>query len=228
LSLPRTLEPEPNDLRAEALAYEQMDHAAVNQRFVDDLVRQGDVGPRIIDLGCGPALIPIEICHRNDQWVAMGIDASLEMLEIAKREIDFAGMLDRISLEHATIAQLNTFSEQMADTVVSNSLLHHLESPALGLEMALHLTRDGGRIFMRDLARPQTEQEVEALVRQHAADESPQGQQMLRQSLHAALTLDETRDICSALGIAASKVQMTSDRHWTIDTPVTHATPAKN
>ncbi len=217
LTLPRTPEPHPVDLRADAMQYEAMDHTDVNRAFVDDLIEVGDVGPRIIDIGCGPALIPIEMCRRNDEWTVMAIDSSIEMLEIAKMQIDFAGMLDRVFLEHADVADLMTFEEGMANTVVSNSVLHHLDDPAEGLRAAVRLVAAGGRVFIRDLVRPETDEAVEQLVRQHAADESQQGQQLLRQSLHAALTLPEIREMGLGLGIDADDVQMTSDRHWTID-----------
>ena len=64
---------------------------------------------------------------------------------------------------------------------------------------------------------PQTDDEVEGLVEEHASDQNSDGQQLLRQSLHAALTLPEIREICAGLGIQPDDVQMTSDRHWTID-----------
>ena len=217
LTLPRTPEPDPINLRDDAVQYEAMDHTEVNRGFVDDLIAGGDVGPRIIDIGCGPAKIPIEICQRDDQWTVMAIDSSIEMLEIARMQIDFAGMLDRIFLEHAEVADLSQFEEGMANTVVCNSLIHHLPDPMLGLRMAVRLVGESGRVFIRDLVRPASEDEVERLVEIHASGESEYAQQLFRQSLHAALTLDEIREMSSGLGIGEDNVQMSSDRHWTID-----------
>jgi ubiquinone/menaquinone biosynthesis C-methylase UbiE len=216
MHLPRT--PEPNTLSAydEAAEYHAMDHSEVNRRFVDDLLT-GPVGPRVIDLGCGPGAIPIELCRRAAEIQMIAVDAEVEMLEIAKREIDAAGLLDRISLQHADAGDMRVFEEGMADTVISNSLLHHLDDPPLGLATAVRLIRPGGRIFIRDLARPETAQEVERLVAVYSGEESANAQQLLRQSLHAALTLEEIRTIAGGLGIQAQHVQMTSDRHWTID-----------
>jgi hypothetical protein len=34
-------------------------------------------------------------------------------------------------------------------------------------------------------------------------------------SLHAALTLDEVRDLVQSLGFPSETVEQTSDRHWT-------------
>ncbi len=62
----RQLEPELMDSPAEAVAYDQMDHAEVNRRFVDDLLdaigtTEGEL--TVVDLGTGTAQIPIELCR---------------------------------------------------------------------------------------------------------------------------------------------------------------------
>ena len=193
-----------------------MDHSEVNRKFVDDLLA-GPVGPRVIDLGCGPAAIPIELCQRVPTVEMIAVDAEVEMLEIAKREIDAAGFLDRIALHHANACEMPLYEEEMADTVISNSLLHHLDEPGRGLATAVRLIKKGGRLFVRDLARPATQTDVEALVALYCGDETESAQQLFRQSLHAALTLAEIRSVAGGLGIRADDVQMTSDRHWTID-----------
>ena len=59
---------------------------------------------------------------------------------------------------------------------------------------------------------------LEALVREHAGDESPMGQQLLRQSLAAAFTPDELRDIVSELGMTGVEVVIDTDRHVSIQT----------
>jgi hypothetical protein len=64
------------------------------------------------------------------------------------------------------------------------------------------------------------------LVSQHCGDETDRAQQLFRQSLHAALTLEEIQKMCGGLGIQPQHVQMSSDRHWTIDwtKPIDNAT----
>lgn len=217
MNLPRVPEPEVMDSAQEATEYFAMDHAEVNRRFVDDLCEAGPVGPRVVDLGCGPGLIMIELCRRLDFIIAMGIDASVEMLELAKQEADLAGLIDRVQLAHADVKRMDEFSSEMADTVISNSLLHHLTEPAVALQTSTGLLRPGGRLFVRDLCRPDSERELEQLVERYAGNETGFAQQLLRQSLHAALTHDEMRSLCRDCGIDADHVQISSDRHWTLD-----------
>ncbi len=212
----RIPEPQIMSPTEEAQQYHEMDHGEVNRKFVTELTA-GPVGERIIDLGCGPAAIPIEICRRLDSVRVMALDQEVEMLEIAKREIDLAGLLDRIELHCVDAANMSDFDDEIADVVVSNSLIHHLDQPELGVETAVRLLRAGGRLFVRDLFRPGSMDEVEALVRQYAGSENELAQQLFRQSFQAALTLEEIREIARGLHIDAEHVQMSSDRHWTID-----------
>jgi ubiquinone/menaquinone biosynthesis C-methylase UbiE len=217
LSLKRTLEPESMDSGTEVDEYARMNHDAVNQAFVDDLTTSGSVGMRVVDFGCGNAAIPVLLCQRLSDVEILGIDSSKEMLEAARIEIELGGATGRIFLEHASVRELDGFGSEIADTVISNSLVHHLPEPQLSLVEAARLTRDGGRVFFRDLLRPETAAEVERLVELHAGDESDFAQQLLRQSLHAALTLEEICDLAESAGMSRDCVQTTSDRHWTLD-----------
>ncbi|QDT61921.1 8-demethylnovobiocic acid C(8)-methyltransferase [Stieleria bergensis] len=215
--LPRTLEPETMDDVAEVQEYGNMDHRVVNGKFVQDLLKAGLPGVRVIDLGCGNAAIPVLLCQQSADVEAIGVDASIEMLEAARFEIEFGGVQGRISLAHGDCKTMDDFDDAMGDVVTSNTVLHHLAEPGQMLEQAVRVLVDGGRLFMRDLCRPQDETTLEALVKEHAGGESEFAQQLLRQSLHAALTLGEIRNLLAEQNIPAEAVQMTSDRHWTIN-----------
>ncbi|MCA9183588.1 MAG: class I SAM-dependent methyltransferase [Planctomycetales bacterium] len=232
--LPRTLEPEFMNDPAEAREYDQMEHAAVNAAFVEDLLAsdmlaRGPVDPLaddsvVLDVGTGTALIPIELCRRFRLCRVVAIDAASSMLEVAKLNIAINQCEHRIQLHHGDAKQLE-FSDDLFDGVMSNSWLHHLPEPALGLAQMWRVCKPGGWLFCRDLLRPDDESEVERLVGTHAAHETPSNQQLFRQSLHAALTLDEVRQMARPLGILPAAVQVTSDRHWTLCTltPPRHA-----
>ena len=225
--LPRTLEPEFTNDPAEAREYDQMDHAAVNAAFVEDLLASnllasGPVDPQaddsvLLDVGTGTALIPIELCRRFRLCRIVASDAASSMLELAKLNVAIHQCELRIQLHRADAKQLE-FSEDLFDGVMSNSWHHHLPDPAVGLAQQWRVCKPGGWLFCRDLLRPKDESEVARLVSTHAAKEPPRNQQLLRQSLHAALTLDEVRQLTEPLGILPASVQVTSDRHWTLCT----------
>jgi ubiquinone/menaquinone biosynthesis C-methylase UbiE len=213
--LARVLEPEVMDDRAEAVQYNDMDHAEVNRNFVTDLLAAGPLGFDCLDIGTGTALIPIELCVRNQDVRVMAADASTTMLDLARYRLEVNSLIGRIQL-HLGDAKKMVFEDRFFDTVMSNSLVHHLPSHATFLVEALRVLRPNGLLFVRDLCRPEDLDALESLVSTHAAKETASSQQMLRQSLHAALSLDEIRSLAIDAGLPADCVSMSSDRHWTL------------
>ncbi len=214
--LTRTLEPELMDSNDEATLYDSMDHADVNRIFVADLLASGPVGPDVLDLGTGTARIPIELCNRFSDCRILASDGAISMLDVARYNVSVNSLDSRIQLHHGDAKSLN-IDDETFDTVISNSLIHHVPDPALPLAEMVRLTRVGGRLFVRDLYRPDTMSEVDELVSRITGNEEPAAQEMFRQSLMAALTLAEIRELAAVHGIPSSAVQMTSDRHWTLD-----------
>ncbi|GAB5405057.1 MAG: methyltransferase domain-containing protein [Aureliella sp.] len=212
----RTLEPEVMDAPNEAIEYDLMDHSSANHSFIADLLGGGSVGPNVLDLGTGTAEIPVLLCDQTDDCRVVAVDASVSMLEIARHKVIESGHETRIQLDHSDVKTFQ-WNDELFHTVISNSLIHHLPAPAAFLPLLPPLLQPGGRLFIRDLARPDSEATVEKLVTTYAGDETEFSQQLFRQSLIAALTADEMRDIVSQIGLDPQSVQMTSDRHWTCD-----------
>lgn len=223
--LPRTLEPEVMDTREEAVDYDAMNHADVNRAFVDDLLAfartsgleelQSDEPLRILDVGTGTAQIPIELCRRPVPCDVWAIDLAAEMLLLAQQNVRGAALDGRILLEQQDAKALEYPSADF-DWVISNSIVHHIPEPETSLREMLRVLRPGGMFFVRDLLRPESDDEVEAIVTTYAGQENEHQQQLFRQSLHAALTVDEIRDLMVSFGWPGECVSRNSDRHWTI------------
>ena len=213
--LPRTLEPEVMEDRQEAIEYNQMDHRAVNDRFVADLIEAGPIGRDVLDLGTGTALIPVALCAKDPGVRVIASDASTEMLELARYNIEVHHLLDRIQL-HRSDAKKLVFPNAYFDTVMSNSLVHHLPTSEAFFAEALRVARPGGLLFVRDLCRPESDTQVERLVDLYTPGETDYSKQLFRQSLHAALTVSELQDLVEPLGIPRGAIHMSSDRHWTL------------
>lgn len=240
--LPRILEPEVMDSPEEAADYDAMDHREVNTRFVEDLraavtrvlrpaandqagsptdleVAASDPTAQsrlcdVLDLGTGTAQIPILLCQQWADCRVMAVDAAVSMLDLARYNLEIANLTHRIQLAQADAKQL-PFREAMFDVVMSNSIIHHIPQPLAVLREAVRVTRPGGVLFFRDLLRPQTREELEHLVQTYAADANPHQRQMFANSLRAALSLDEVRELVQNLGFNPQTVTRTSDRHWT-------------
>lgn len=219
--LPRVLEPEVMDAPNEAEEYDAMDHREVNRRFVDDLLAL--LGPRAgrdqhgmlraIDLGTGTAQIPIELCRRCESVRVTALDAAASMLAIAEKNIRQSGLDGRIETRQGDAKRWE--QSQRYDIVMSNSIVHHIADPRPVIELAIGLLDTGGVLLVRDLMRPASRAELSALVQQYAADCTDRQRQMFAESLQAALTLSEIKEMVATTGADPARVTATSDRHWT-------------
>jgi len=212
--LKRTREPEVMDSPDEAAVYDAMDHDAVNRLFVQDLLAVGDLGTDVLDLGTGTARVPIELCRENEDVRILAVDLAYSMLDVAKINIEIANVADRITLGLVDAKEME-YNDGLFSTVMSNSIVHHIPEPAIVLAQSVRVTKAGGLLFFRDLMRPESSDEIDRLVNEYAGEESDHGREMFYNSLHAALNLDEIRDLVRPHGFDDESVQATSDRHWT-------------
>jgi len=245
MPLERILETEVMDTPQEALDYNTMDHSTVNRVFVDDLLaalassrfkvqgskliaasatlnfEHGTLNSTdsatqldILDLGTGTALIPIELCRHFEHCRVMACDAAVSMLDQAQYNLAAVNYNDRIQLKLVDAKGL-PFHQTRFDVVMSNSIIHHIPEPIAVLREAVRVARPGGLLFIRDLLRPDSEEQRQQLVATYAAGANDHQRQMFADSLHAALSLEEIRDLVASLGFPRDSVQQTSDRHWT-------------
>jgi ubiquinone/menaquinone biosynthesis C-methylase UbiE len=212
--LQRVLEPEVMDSADEARDYDAMDHRQVNERFALDLLACWKAAGIALDVGTGTAQIPIELCRRAVGVNIVAVDAARHMIELGRDNVRRAGLADWVRVELCDAKRL-PFSDASFDAVISNSIVHHIPEPADVLREMARVTKPGGAIFVRDLARPADETTLRRLVLQYAGDANAHQQQMFADSFHAALTVGEIADLVAALGFPKTGVRMTSDRHWT-------------
>jgi len=218
----RVLEPEVMDTAEEAADYDTMDHGAVNQKFCADLLASGDIGDKVLDVGTGTALIPIALCKMTDKVQVVAIDLAVQMLSLAKKNIDANAFADRIELIKVDAKGL-PFTDGEFSAVVSNSIVHHIPDPRSALAEMHRVTAPGGLVFIRDLYRPENDVEVDRLVGLYGGEPPMDGERssfdhqrmLFRDSLKAALTLEEIRALAIEVGMRAD-VTMSSDRHWTL------------
>ncbi|PQO31301.1 ubiquinone biosynthesis protein UbiE [Blastopirellula marina] len=219
--LERILEPEVMDTPQEAMIYDEMDHGEVNEAFVNDLIAFLGIEPDmeakmidIFDIGTGTARIPILLADRIPQCRIMGADASVSMLDVARINIDIACLLERVQLARIDAKQTD-YEDGYFTGVMSNSIIHHIPEPIAVLQESVRLAEPGGWLFFRDLLRPESNEQVEQLVKTYCGKEPESAQKMFGESLQASLSLSEIREMVSSLGFDPESVQQTSDRHWT-------------
>jgi ubiquinone/menaquinone biosynthesis C-methylase UbiE len=227
-ALPRVLEPEVMDSAEDAREYDAMDHAAVNDVFVTDLIQAltnrplsgSEIGRsqlpdlNILDLGAGTAQIPIELARRVPNARITAFDAAASMIALAKQNVAAAQLTDRIICRLADAKKL-PFESATFGAVISNSILHHIPSPRDVVAESVRVTAPGWLLFHRDLCRPADEAELTHIVETYAAEATDYQRRLFSDSLHAALTVEEVQQLVAEFGFTPETVRKTSDRHWT-------------
>jgi cyclopropane fatty-acyl-phospholipid synthase-like methyltransferase len=212
----RALEPELMDDPEQALVYARADFEEENQgfvaRFLESYPDLKDV--HVLDLGCGPADIPIRLARALPECRVTGVDGSAPMIALGREAVRAAGLADRITLQRERFQDM--VLAEKADAVISNSLLHHVPN-ALQFWYALRqLAKPGAVVLVMDLLRPDSPEEAQALVDRYAAGEPAILRRDFYNSLLAAFTDDEVAAQLTEMNLSRLLIDVPDDRHWVV------------
>jgi cyclopropane fatty-acyl-phospholipid synthase-like methyltransferase len=212
----RVLEPELMDDPLQAEAYARADFAKENQGFVEQFreyfpdFSEG----RVLDLGCGPADIPIRFAKLYPACQVIGVDASAPMIRLGEQAVQQAGLADRITLRCERFDAVP--GARIADAAMSNSLLHHLQNPLQFWHKLRLLVKPGSPVLVMDLLRPESPEAAQAIVDQYAAGEPDILRRDFYNSLLAAFTEDEVTTQLARMNLTRLLIDIPDDRHWVV------------
>lgn len=216
----RTLEPEVMDTVEDAEEYDAMDFSETDTQFAERAVALlGDArGGRGLDIGTGTAKIPLLFLARRSDFTMLAVDMADEMLRVAERNIATAGLTQACTLARMDAKALDAPPDSF-DLVMSNSIAHHIPEPLGLFREVARVAGPGGAVLVRDLLRPESQEAAWEIVNRVAAGDTARQKQLFFDSLCAALTLDEVREMVSAAGLEGAQVVQSSDRHWSVERP---------
>jgi ubiquinone/menaquinone biosynthesis C-methylase UbiE len=211
----RILEPEIMEGAAEADAYARADFADSNQWYAEHFTTDYPQHLReIVDLGCGPADVPLRIARLAQKVRITAVDGSAAMLEFARGAVSKAKLADRITLHEGRLPGLR-LPEHHFDAVLSKDMLHHLPDPQALWSEARRLARPGAAVYVMDLVRPDSPGAAREIVEQVAPNEHPILKEDFYNSLCAAFTVEEVRDQLAKAGLPLTVEKVTA-RHMRI------------
>jgi ubiquinone/menaquinone biosynthesis C-methylase UbiE len=112
------------------------------------LIQQGHV----VDLGCGPGFLALELAQRAPNLNVTGIDLSDEMLSEATNNACRLGLDHRVAFKKGD-AQHIPFPDGALDLVISTLSLHHWSHPTAVLDQIARVLQPGGAFLVFDLRR---------------------------------------------------------------------------
>jgi ubiquinone/menaquinone biosynthesis C-methylase UbiE len=210
----RVPEAELMDEAAQARAYARADFSEPHQAFVERFRERfpGHRPRRVLDLGCGAADVTIRFARAYPESRLTGVDGAPAMLRLARDAVARAGLAQRIELVEACLPE-SALPKGAFDTVISNSLLHHLADPLTLWNACAEHAVPGAAAWVADLRRPDSREQAERLMREHAGGEPEILQRDFFNSLLAAYRPEEIAAQLARAGLARFKVEAVGDRH---------------
>ncbi len=202
----------------QVIAYANADFEEPHNQFIELL--KDSVGHSLpesgiaVDLGCGATDISIRFAKAFPGYRVDAIDASAAMLAEGRKVLSGANLEQRISLNQAYL-QESTLAHKDYSIVICNAMLHHLHDPMV-LWNLITTAKNEPVVFVMDLMRPESDEQVYKLVEEYAGNEPLVLKRDFRNSLKAAFTPDEVADQLSDAGLDGFTVSVVSDRHFTV------------
>ncbi len=104
-------------------------------------------GWSVLDVGCGPGSVTIDLARRVAPGRVVGVDRSAEVIEAARRSAEAAGV--EVGWWVGDIATL-PFDDACFEVVHAHQVLQHLADPVAALAEMSRVCRPGGWIAVRD------------------------------------------------------------------------------
>jgi len=105
-------------------------------------------GDRVLDVGCGPGTITMDLAELVAPGHVVGIDRSKEVIERARASAE-ARALSNLSFEVGDVYELD-YADSSFDVVYAHQVLQHLSEPTRALVEMRRVLRDGGWLAVRD------------------------------------------------------------------------------
>jgi ubiquinone/menaquinone biosynthesis C-methylase UbiE len=121
----------------------------------DRLTSHIQPGQQVLDIGCGTGALTIRAAQKGAKIKA--IDINSQMMEIAQRQIDSAGLSDFVEFQEMSIVELDTEPSEHYDVVMSGLCFSELSDDELnfGLIKTYRILKPGGLLLIADEVRPQ-------------------------------------------------------------------------
>ena len=104
-------------------------------------------GLDLLDVGCGPGTITIDLARLVGSGHAVGVDGAASAIEVARESAATAQVDVAFAVDDAYAL---SFEDDRFDVVHAHQLLQHLADPVAALQEMRRVCRPGGTVAVRD------------------------------------------------------------------------------
>ena len=114
-------------------------------RFVISYLRPGT---SVLDVGCGPGSITVDLARRVDPGRVVGVDESAQVIDLARQHADRLGV-QNVEFHRASAYDLK-LPDASFDVAYSHQVLQHLVDPVRAVVEMRRAVNDQGIVAVRD------------------------------------------------------------------------------
>lgn len=106
-------------------------------------------GQSLLDVGCGPGSITVDLARRVAPGRVVGLDVAESIVDVARQAVQDAS-LTNVKIETGSVYELD-FEDATFDVVFAHQVLQHLTDPVAALREMRRVTVRGGLVAVRDV-----------------------------------------------------------------------------
>jgi len=183
--------------------------------FVQRALGLGVDGGMILDAGTRVGLIPLKILWQNENFYAIGLDRSIEMIDRA-RETAAAWSLGERAFFQTGDARKMRLKTAYFDLAILDLTLHVFDDPLSVLKEINRVLKPKGGLLIRDLQRPSRFQ-MQRRIDEQSARYGARMRTYVETALRAAFTRDEIEQLVRASGLERVHVSQSDEDHFIIE-----------
>ena len=135
-----------------AKKHESMERKLGRSVIGRDLKNRGFEKGRILDNGCGPGFMLLELVKLFPGSEGVGIDLAEPLLKIGEQAAATENLSDYVKFETVNVESL-PYEDNSFDCVVSTNMLHIVENPVAQLNEIERVLKTDGLMFIADIKR---------------------------------------------------------------------------